>query len=43
MHVLINNAGIFPLGPVELLAEEVRTVKADIPCVNTLLRCELKR
>jgi NAD(P)-dependent dehydrogenase (short-subunit alcohol dehydrogenase family) len=24
LHVLINNAGIFPLGPVELLAEEVR-------------------
>lgn len=24
LHVLINNAGIFPLGPIELLAEEVR-------------------
>jgi hypothetical protein len=23
LHVLINNAGVFPLGPIELLAEEV--------------------
>lgn len=31
LHVLINNAGIFPLGPIELLAEEVRLTRGSLP------------